>query len=372
MIPARECFDRKSIYFPYPQERLICDVCEANPYSVLVVTASYPYAAPTNTPAIIYTAHGGPESGTAMTDVLLGKYNPAGRTCQTWYKSERDLPSIKNYDIMASGSTYLYFEGETLFPFGHGLSYSTFEYSNFSVKQNGDEITATVKVKNTSAVYGEEVVQLYFTALNPRVKRPKKQLCEFIRQGIEPGKTVEIEFVFSKDRLRYWDVTRNKFAVETGKYKFAVSSSSEDVRATTELQIQGEVIPPRNMSKSTPAINYDNKREIHLRYCPSLEQHYVHAQAFNGSSAIEFYNVDFENISGIQVAASCDANEVKVDVWVKNKQVGEVIIPACACPTEFKKYKCKFKKVLKGTGTLALKFPQYVNLLDVKLIKLVK
>jgi beta-glucosidase len=375
MVPARECFDRKSLELPMQQSNLCASVSSFNKNTVMVITASYPYTLDyLEVPAIVYTAHGGPEAGDAMADVLLGKYNPAGRTCQTWYKSEYDLPSIKDYDIMTSGTTYQYFCGEALYPFGHGLSYSKFEYSDFEVKDTGDDIEVTVKVRNTSKIYGEEVVQLYFTALGSRVKRPKKQLCEFIRQGIEAGKTVTLEFVFSKERLRFWDTVQNKFTVETGEYRFAVGASSSDIRETVTLKIKGEKIPKRNMGKLTPAVNYDDKREIELRYDRKSEHHYVHAHAFNGSSAIEFYDVDLclhggnvTDATGIEVHASIDARDGVIGVFVNDKQVGEILVAGAACPTEFKKHKIKFKRSIKGKAKLTLRLSQYINLMDIKL-----
>jgi beta-glucosidase len=371
MVPARECFDRKLLNLPYKQICLIDETLKANQNAILTITSSYPYTITQTPPAIIHTAHGGPESGDAMADVLLGKYNPAGRLPQTWYKSERDLPDIRNYDIAATGATYLYFEGEELYPFGHGLSYSCFEYSDFSVKdtESGD-IEVNLKVKNTSDIYGEEVIQIYFTALNPRVKRPKKQLCEFIRQGFKPNQTIEISLAFDLERLRFWDVTRNKFAVESGAYKFYAASSSRDVRCTATVQILGEKIPPRNMSRVTPAVNYDEKRGVALRYAPNLERHYVHAPNWTWSSALDFYDVELSGVTGVEVAASIDVNEGKIGVFVKDKKVGEIDIPAASCPTDFKRRSCRFNALpLKTRGKLTLKPSENVNMLDVKLLE---
>ena len=370
MVPARECFDRKSLALPKAQERLFNAVYSANANCVLVITSSYPYAISEQhkvCPAIVYTAHGGPEAGNAMADVLLGKYNPAGRTPQTWYKSENDLPDIKDYDIAASGSTYLYFEGEPLYPFGHGLSYSEFEYSDFLVKDAGEDIKVKLRVKNTSGVYGEEVVQIYFTVLNSRVKRPKKQLCDFVRCGIEPGQTVEISMTFEKNRLRFWDVTRQKFVVESGAYKFYAGASSEDVRCALHIQVIGEKIPPRNMFKLTPAIDYDNKRAISLRYCKKKARHYVHAPAWSG--ALEFFDVSLSDAVGIEVAASTDVNEGKISVYAGEDLAGSIVIPATAHPTEFKRHRCLFETPLNGKEKLTLKMSQFVNLSDLKLLK---
>jgi beta-glucosidase len=372
MVVARECLDRKTLALPEMQQKLIDEVHKTNKNAVLVVTASYPYSInkeKESLPAIIYSAHGGSETGEAIADVILGKYNPAGRTCQTWYKSEHDLPDIRDYDI-TKGSTYLYFEGEPLFPFGHGLSYSKFEYSDFKATDKGKTIEASLKVKNVSKVYGEEVIQLYFTALQPRVKRAKKQLCEFVRQGIEPGETVNISFILDKSRLRFWDVTRNKFAVETGKYRFCAASTSEDIRASADIKITGEKIPPRNLCKKTQAINYDDKRGVKILWDRERCTHYISASApMAWNSMLDFYDVNLDGVSGIEVTASTDIGESKINIFAAGKEVGEVGIPANAKPTGFKKYRQKFNKPLKGCKKLSLGLGGGVNLLEFRLIK---
>ncbi|MDR0222647.1 MAG: glycoside hydrolase family 3 C-terminal domain-containing protein [Oscillospiraceae bacterium] len=368
MVTARECYDRKTLALPPAQQRLACSVSAANPKSVLVITSSYPYAInkeQRELPAIVHTAHGGPESGSALADVLTGKYNPAGRLPQTWYKSERELPDITDYDIIDGGSTYLYFEGEALYPFGHGLSYSSFEYSDFSVEDGGKTVEARLKVKNVSGVYGEEVVQLYFTALEPRVKRPKKQLCGFIRKGIKPGETAEIAFVFNKNRLRFWDVTRGKFAVETGRHRFYAASSSADIRRSFDVDIIGEKIPPRDLTETARAVDYDGKFNVRMRYDRERKRHYINGSEFGGE--LEFFGVSLDGVTGIEVRAATDAGEGEIGVFVGGERAGEIKIPATASPTGFKKRKARFEKPLGGAGNLVLKLPFGVNLLDVRL-----
>jgi len=369
MVIAREEHDRKTLNLPFEQRFLTGSVLAANKNTVLVINASYPYALGELTeelPAIVYTAHGGPESGNAVADVLTGKYNPAGRTPQTWYKNEKDLPGIKEYDI-TRGLTYLYFEGEPLYPFGHGLSYSSFEYSDFTVKDAGKNIEARLKVKNASEIYGEEVVQLYFTALEPRVKRPKKQLCEFIRQGIEPGKTADFVFVFDKERLRFWDVTRNKFAVETGEYRFYAAASSSDIRAEAEISVKGEKIPPRNLAKITRAIDYDAKNGVKIRYDKERQRHYVNTPR-NNEGVIEYYDCMLKGVSGIELAAAPDDGVGNIRVFANGKQICEVKVPASPSPAAFKKVRAGFKPLSGKTGKLTLKLSSETNLLEFRLI----
>jgi len=368
MVVAREQFDRKTLELPPAQKRLIGKALAANKNTALVINASYPYALGEHEliPAIVYTAHGGPEGGGAMADVLTGKYNPAGRTPQTWYRDDRDLPSIKDYDI-TRGLTYLYFDGEPLFPFGHGLSYSKFEYSDFEVKESGEDIEVKVKVKNASDVFGEEVVQIYFTALNPRVKRPKKQLCEFIRQGIEPGAKAEFVFVFSKERLRFWDVTRSKFAVETGKYRFYAAASSEDVRCFADITVKGEKIPPRDMTKLTRAIDYDDKSGVKISYDKEKGRHYVNTPR-GGSGVLEYFDCAVKDVTGIELRAATDDGAGKIAVFADGKELCEVDIPATASPTDFKKIKARFKPLKKVATTLTLTLSSETNLSDIRLI----
>ncbi|MCL2633954.1 MAG: glycoside hydrolase family 3 C-terminal domain-containing protein [Oscillospiraceae bacterium] len=368
MIVARECFDRKTLALPEAQQRLINAAGSANKNTILIINASYPYSInkeQREIPSIIYTAHGGPEGGNAMADVIFGRYNPSGRTPQTWYKHERELPDIKNYDIISSDSTYLYFKGEALYPFGHGLSYSKFEYSDLIIKDHGKTIEARLKVKNVSDIFGEEVVQLYFTPLHPRVKRPRKQLCDFIRQGIDPGKTADIVFTFDKNRLRFWDVTREKFCVETGKYRFAAASSSEDIRCIKDMKINGEKIPHRDMTKRTKAINYDNKHNIKLNFDRERLCHYIHAPEFGGT--VDYFDVQLSGVKGMEVYAATNIFDGTVTVLLGEKQIGELKIPATAAPNGFGKHKCSFTEKLPVTGKLTLRLTQGTNLLFIKL-----
>ena len=368
MVAARECIDRKSLAFPHKQQALIQAVCKNNKNTILTVISSYPYTFSENDfPAILHTAHGGPESGNAVADVLLGRYNPAGRLPQTWYKNDEDLPDIKNYDIAKTKSTYLYSEGfNILYGFGHGLSYSRFEYSDFTATDTGESVAISLKVKNVSKIAGDEVIQIYFTALNPRVKRPKKQLCEFIRRQIEPGQVIELSLNIDKSRLRFWDVTRGKFVVESGAYEFGAGASSDDIRCSSHIQIIGEKIPPRNMNKLTPAVNYDDKRGVEIRYDKNKERHYIHAPMWNG--ALDYYDVKLNGITGLEITAAMDVNVGSIKVYANETLVGEIEIPAFACPSDFKKHRCRFTKSLKRNGKLTLKLSQYVNLSDIKLL----
>src|SRR5262249_40999441 len=150
------------------QQQLVDAVLAANPHTILVLETSYPDTigwAQAGVPAILWTTHAGQELGHALADVLFGDVNPSGRLPQTWYRSDPDLPSILDYDIIRSQRTYQYFRGSPLYPFGYGLSYTSFRYSDLrtSTRSAGtsDTVDVTVHVTNTGSRAGDEVVQLY-------------------------------------------------------------------------------------------------------------------------------------------------------------------------------------------------------------------
>lgn len=156
LVNGRETEDRETLDLPPAQDRLIRQVHAANPRTVLVLTSSYPYAigwAQQHLPAILWSAHGGQEYGRALADVLFGDHDPAGRLTQTWYDSAADLPGLLDYDIIATDATYLYYRGTPLYPFGHGLSYTTFTYGDLQLStpsvSEDSEVRVTFSVTNT-------------------------------------------------------------------------------------------------------------------------------------------------------------------------------------------------------------------------------
>lgn len=271
LINGKEEIDREDITLAPAQEELVKAVYKANPNTVLVVISSYPMAvnwADENIPAIIYLSHAGQETGNALADVLFGDYNPAGHLSMTWYRSIDQLPDIMDYDIIKGKRTYMYFDQEPLYPFGHGLTYTTFKYSNLRLDIKNLELDSSVKidvdVKNIGFVNSDEVVQLYVHAENSRVNKPLKELKGFKKINLDPDERKVVSFVLSAEDLAFWDVTRNKFCVEQGLYKLMIGSSSYDIRLTETIEVNGEIIPARDLSKLTEAQNYDDYHGIFL------------------------------------------------------------------------------------------------------------
>ena len=297
LVGGRETEDREDIALPPAQERLVRAVAAANPRTVLVVETGYPVAitwADEHVPAILWTTHAGQETGRALADVLFGDHNPAGRLTQTWYRSVDDLPGILEYDIIGADRTYLYFKGEPLYPFGHGLTYTTFDYRDLrlSARQVGarGEVAVRVDVTNTGRRAGEEVVQLYTRKRVSRVKQPLRQLRGFQRVRLEPGETAAVQFTLRAADLAVWDVVRGRFVVASGAYDVMVGRSAADVRASAPLTVRGAPAPRRDPVAVTRAADFDDHCGIEL-----VDETRVRGDAVRGRAGAwaRFQDVDF-------------------------------------------------------------------------------
>jgi beta-glucosidase len=266
LINGRETEDRVDLALPQAQEDLLRAVHAANPRTVLVVQSSYPYAidwAQGHLPAIVWSSHGGQEFGHALADLLFGDVAPAGRLTQTWYSSAADLPDLLDYDIIAADATYLYFRGAPLYPFGHGLTYTSFAYSDLRCSATeidpDDEVDVSIVVENTGRRASDEVVQLYTRQLRSRVKQPLRQLRGFDRVHLEPGQRTTVHFRLKGADLSFWDVTRDRATVEASRHCVMVGRSSTDICEATTLKVNGEEIPPRDaLAGPIAAVSYDD------------------------------------------------------------------------------------------------------------------
>ncbi|GIP57614.1 glucan 1,4-alpha-glucosidase [Paenibacillus woosongensis] len=273
-INGKETTDRADITLPPSQHALIQAVHAANPNTVVVIVGSYPFAVnweKEHVPSIIFTSHGGQELGHAVGDVLFGDYNPAGRLNMTWYKSASELPDMMDYDIIKGKRTYQYFEGEALFPFGHGLSYTEFSYSDLTLSavkiSENESVTVSVNVRNAGQLDGDEVVQLYVRANQSRVVRPLKTLSGFRRIHLAAGASAAVTFELNSADLAFWDVTRDRYCVERGTYTLMVGRSSGDIMLETSLEVEGEQIPPRMAAAPVRAVNYDDYEGVFIDEC---------------------------------------------------------------------------------------------------------
>jgi beta-glucosidase len=238
---GKEAIDRKSI--DLQQEELVKQIYAANPKTVVVLLASFPIAinwSQQNIPAILHITHDAQEEGTAIADALFGDIDPAGRLVQTWPKSLDQVPPMMDYDIR-HGRTYMYFKGEPLYPFGYGLSYTTFKYSNLKSSaaqlKAGGQIMVSVDITNTGKRAGDEVVQLYAKHVNSKVDRPGKELKGFQRVTLKPNETRTVQLPLKAETLAYWDEANNHWVVEADQVKLMVGSSSADSRLDKTIAI---------------------------------------------------------------------------------------------------------------------------------------
>ncbi|MEU4242416.1 glycoside hydrolase family 3 C-terminal domain-containing protein [Actinoplanes sp. NPDC026619] len=272
LVNGRETEDRADLKLPPAQDKLLREVYAANRNTGLVLVSGYPYAvewADVHLPAVLWMSHGGQELGHALADVLTGRADPGGRLTQTWYRSACELPDLLDYDIITNDATYQYYRGTPLYPFGHGLSYATFDYSNLDVSRSsaapGDTVTVTVWVTNTGSRPGSEVVQLYTHQQLSRVKQPLRQLRGFAKIALEPGQSELVSFELAVDDLRFWDVTTNRFVVETARHKVMVGRSASDIRLTATLSVRGSRIGPRPaLGRPIAAVDHDEYSGITL------------------------------------------------------------------------------------------------------------
>ncbi|WP_019912553.1 glycoside hydrolase family 3 protein [Paenibacillus sp. HW567] len=274
LVNGKEEIDRPDIVLPEEQERLVKAVHAANPNTVVVIVGSYPISSTwidENIPAVLYTSHSGQELGNAVADVLFGDYSPSGKLNMTWYRSVDQLPALMDYDIIKGKRTYMYFDGEPLYPFGHGLSYTQVAYSSLSLEakelEQVGQIKLSVQVENTGGTAGDEVVQLYVHALSSRVKRPLKQLKGFEKIHLAAGQKQTVSFTLPVAELAFWDVTREQYCVETGEYELMIGRSSGDIQLTGKIYVHGETVPPRNLYQEVKAENYDDYEKVYLDEC---------------------------------------------------------------------------------------------------------
>jgi len=240
----QEGHDRKTLGLTGRQEELVKAVLAANPKTIVVEMSAGPLTVPwiaKNVPGILQDWWGGEEAGHALADVLFGDVNPAGRLPHTVYASEAQVPPVSEYDI-TKGFTYMYVNVDPLFPFGHGLSYTTFKYGKLKlsadkIKADG-EVSLSVDVKNTGKLAGDEVAQLYVHQEKSSVKRPVKELRGFQRITLQPGETKTVVFNLPAAKLAFWDETTHGFFVEPGVFDVMIGASSADIRAKSKVHVE--------------------------------------------------------------------------------------------------------------------------------------
>jgi beta-glucosidase len=236
--------DRTDLRLPRSQQKLLEALQGTGKPVVLVLTTGSAIAvdwAKAKLPAILVAWYPGQRGGTAVADVLFGAANPSGRLPVTFYKADEKLPDFADYSM--KNRTYRYFEGEPLYAFGHGLSYTKFEYTGLKLDRSaigaGGTATATVTVKNTGRRAGAEVAQLYLRPLDPKRARALHELRGIERIDLAPGESKLVSFQVKPDRdLRIYDDEKKAYAVDPGRFEVGVGASSTDIRARAVLAVR--------------------------------------------------------------------------------------------------------------------------------------
>ena len=231
--------DRTRIEMPEIQQNAIKAMIDTGTPVVLVLMAGSSIAfngLEKELEAILMAWYPGQRGGNAIASVLFGDYNPGGKLPVTFYSSTSELPDFKDYNMSSgNGFTYRYYKGKALYPFGHGLSYTTFKYSKLKVNKirltEKEKFKISFTIKNIGNYNGDEVVQVYIKNLNSEFQMPIKQLRSFERISLnkKDEKIIEFEFIPIKD-LRYYNSTKQKYMVEKGSFEIQIGSSSEDIR----------------------------------------------------------------------------------------------------------------------------------------------
>ena len=244
-----ESNDRTSLNLPGSQQSLLESIVAANPNTVLLLqtcsSVTIPWAQE-NVPAIVEAWYGGQAQGDAIADVLFGDYNPCGKLTSTWYASLSDLPAgMLDYDIRKAGYTYMYHRKTPLYAFGHGLSYTTFDYSALSIADaslgKGDETEVSFTITNTGTRAGAEVAQLYIHC-NPDTDRPQLQLAGFARVELEPGESTTVTLPLRHDQMAWFNEETQTFDVERGTVDVYVGAASDDLRLNGTVDTEAATV----------------------------------------------------------------------------------------------------------------------------------
>ena len=247
-IAESEGLDRSNLRLAQNQVDLLQAVAAVNPKIVVVLYSGSVVETPwlDNCQALLYAALGGQAGAGAVADALIGKVNPCGKLAETWPLTYADVPSAADFATRRKTVEYReglyigyrYFttaEKAVRFPFGYGMSYTTFAYSDMAADEQGVSLTVT----NTGSVAGTEIVQLYIAKKNSELFRPAKELKGFARVTLAPGEKQRITITLDDKAFRFWNVKANRWEIEGGEYELLVGASVEDIRLCEKISVHG-------------------------------------------------------------------------------------------------------------------------------------
>lgn len=308
-----EGYDRKHMRMPDCQNRLIEAVAEAQPNTIVVLHNGAPVEMPWigKVKAVLETYLGGQAVGGAVVNVLYGNTNPSGHLPETFPLRLQDTPCYLNYggehdrSVYSEGIFvgYRYYASkdmEVLFPFGHGLSYTTFAYRNLSADKEqmaeSETLTVTVDVTNTGEVAGKEVVQLYVAPKGGTIIRPIRELKAFEKIELAPGETKKVQFTLERRTFAYWNTQIHDWHVESGEYELQIGRNAQDIVLSCPVAVESEVSIPKvfGLNSTMGEILADPKgKEVFEQAMASMA----------GAEAAQAMEGDGEAISGEMIAA---------------------------------------------------------------------
>ena len=260
-IKESEGLDRADMKLADNQIELLQTVQQANPNTVVIVSAGASLETPwlAHCRVLVYGALGGQAGAGAMVDVLTGKINPSGKLAETWANAHADTPAKDNF--AGAGRTVQYREGlyvgyryyqtagvPVAFPFGYGLSYTSFAYSELKA----DARSVTLTVTNTGSRAGAEIVQVYAAKLDAQIFRPAQELKAFTKVWLEAGESKTVTLPLDDKAFRYWNTKTDSWEVEGGTYELRVGASSADIRLTAAVEVNGTSAPNPYAGKALP------------------------------------------------------------------------------------------------------------------------
>ncbi|MFF4119039.1 glycoside hydrolase family 3 C-terminal domain-containing protein [Streptomyces sp. NPDC001714] len=336
-INGKETTDRAGLRLPPQQDRLLREIAAVHDDTVLVVMSSYPYAldwADEHVPAMLWISHAGQETGRALASVLRGEADPAGRLPQTWYRGDDQLPGRLDYDIIKAGWTYQYHRAAPLYAFGHGLSYTSFDYTQLAVEQEGlgqdGEIRVRVSLRNAGPRAGTETVQLYARALDARYQAPRLKLVGFRKARLAAGQTAELEFRLPVvEALSHWDVVTGAFTVDPGRYELVLARSAAAPALTAQLTVTGPAPRSRRaLEGPLRAVDFDDYEDLAL---VDATREDGDAVAPAGATAtLLFRQVDLSGAGrlAVEVSRTGEGDAAVLELHVGERRLASLEVPA--------------------------------------------
>ncbi len=269
--------DREQYALPKAQLELFAAVKNANPQAIVVIVSNYPHdlSALQDAKAILFSPSGCQELGHAIADVLSGMYNPSGRLNMTWYSSFESLPAKNECDIIRTRQTYQYYRGKKQFPFGYGLSYTSFACDIFAVEQEKEQLKAVLCVRNTGDRDGAQIVQIYAAKEESTLTLPDKKLVDFAFVMLHAGEAKEVTIRIPFRELMIYDVITESMMLADGSYRIWVGenadtpvqiteSDGEEHPAEAVICLEGDIRMRRDFANITGAWLYDECRNVRI------------------------------------------------------------------------------------------------------------